>query len=186
MFVNFCELEFLNPVSQQLIEERRNAATRERAAGYDEDTLTRIAFDFLDGNKNGEIAQYELTSQKYLDPTPDNSFSHAEAKTMMKSRDKLTFDEFKADLWDEISNKIIVKLDSQMDKFEQEKIDAARRAEEEEREVQQDAEQEEPQNAEEQPGICYMQLVRNLGWKIGFEIFALGFMAFELTRSKIF
>ena len=166
MFVNFCELEFLNPVSQQLIEERRNAATRERAAGYDEDTLTRIAFDFLDGNKNGEIAQYELTSQKYLDPTPDNSFSHAEAKTMMKSRDKLTFDEFKADLWDEISNKIIVKLDSQMDKFEQEKIDAARRAEEEEREVQQDAEQEEPQNAEEQPGICYMQLDRNLGSKI--------------------
>jgi len=141
--------EAAEETAKQLIEERRNAVTIERAAKYDEDTLARIAFDFLDGNKNGELAQYELTSQKYLDPTPDNSFSHAEAKTMMKSKDKLTFDEFRVDLWDEISNKIIVKLDGQMDKFEQEKIDDARKAEEEDQETEPKTEEEQSEYADE-------------------------------------
>ena len=40
----------------------------EKAKDYSEEELIKISFDFLDTNNNEEIAVYELTSKKYLNP----------------------------------------------------------------------------------------------------------------------
>lgn len=40
----------------------------EKAKEYSEEELINISFDFLDTNNNEEIAVYELTAKKYLNP----------------------------------------------------------------------------------------------------------------------
>ena len=105
------------------------------ANSYDEAELIGIAFKFLDTNKNDEIAQYEISSQKYLDPTPENSFLPSEAKTLLKEKDTIIFDEFVADLWPEIREKIIPKLEGAIQKHENAKAADLANAEREARET---------------------------------------------------
>ena len=125
------EAEALEKEAQDLIEAKKEARALEKVSAYDDATLAEIAFNHLDTNRNGELLQYEITKEKYLDPTPNTSFLNSEAKKLMNDKDKLTLEEFKTDLWPVIKDKMKPKLSSACDKYEQEKIDAARKEEEE-------------------------------------------------------
>ena len=50
------------------IEKNRIEKIIEKSTQYTEDQLIQIGFEFLDTNRNEEIAAYELTAKKYLNP----------------------------------------------------------------------------------------------------------------------
>ena len=146
------EAEALEKEAQDLIEAKKEARALEKVSAYDDDTLAEIAFNHLDTNRNGELLQYEITKEKYLDPTPNTSFLNSEAKKLMNDKDKLTLEEFKTDLWPVIKDKMKPKLSTACDKYEQEKIDAARKEEEEAQAAIEAAKEiEEAENAPEEP-----------------------------------
>lgn len=118
--------------AKAIIEQRKEAKVIQHAAQYDDETLSQIAFDNLDSNSNGELVQYEITSQKYLDPTPESSFLPSEAKTLMKEKEKLMIEDFRTDVWPELKEKIIPKLGGAMARYERDQEDAARKQLEEE------------------------------------------------------
>ena len=119
--------------AKDVIEKRKEAIVIEKAATYDDETLSQIAFNNIDSNNNGELVQYEITAQKYLDPTPDTSFLPSEAKTLMKEKEKVTIDDFRTDIWPEHKDKITPKLGGAMARYERELEEEARRKDEEEK-----------------------------------------------------
>ena len=50
------------------IEKIKKEKIIEKSNKYSEEELAQIGFDFLDTNRNQEIAAYELTAKKYLNP----------------------------------------------------------------------------------------------------------------------
>lgn len=103
----------------------------DRASAYSDEVLAEIAFNHLDSNSNGEIVVYEITSQKYLDPNPDtSSFTTKEAKEVMKEKDKLFLDDFKGEIWADVKEKIIPKLERAMNQYDRKLLEEANAANE--------------------------------------------------------
>jgi len=119
------EAEELETKVNEELEAIENQRILDRAATYSEEDISEIAFNHLDANKNGEIVVYEITSQKYLDPKPEtSSFTTKEAKEVMKQKDKLSLDDFRAEIWPEIKEKILPKLERAMNEWDR-KIEEA-------------------------------------------------------------
>ncbi|CBY19103.1 unnamed protein product [Oikopleura dioica] len=124
------EAEELETKVNEELEAVKNKKIVDRAATYSEEDISEIAFNHLDANKNGEIVVYEITSQKYLDPKPEtSSFTTKEAKEVMKQKDKLYLEDFRAEIWPEIKEKILAKLERAMDEWDR-KIDEANKPDE--------------------------------------------------------
>jgi len=124
------EAEELETKVNEELEAVKNKKIVDRAATYSEEDISEIAFNHLDANKNGEIVVYEITSQKYLDPKPEtSSFTTKEAKEVMKQKDKIYLEDFRAEIWPEIKEKIVAKLERAMDEWDR-KIDEANKPDE--------------------------------------------------------
>merc|ERR1712131_401482 len=110
----------------------------EKAKEYSEEELIKISFDFLDTNNNEEIAVYELTARKYLNPKDSKSFAHADAREMMQEKEPMSRADFETILWPEIKEKIIPHLGNEFKAYDRNKELEAQKAVEDE-EVIEDA-----------------------------------------------
>jgi len=97
----------------------------EKAKEYSEEELIKISFNFLDTNNNEEIAVYELTAKKYLNPKDSKSFAHADAREMMQEKEPMSRDDFEIILWPEIKEKIIPHLGNEFKAYDRNKEEAA-------------------------------------------------------------
>jgi len=93
----------------------------EKAKDYSEEELIKISFDFLDTNNNEEIAVYELTSKKYLNPKDSKSFAHADARELMQEKEPMSRADFETILWPEIKEKIIPHLGNEFKAYDRNK-----------------------------------------------------------------
>ena len=113
------EAEELETKVNEELEAIKNQKILDRAATYSEEAISEIAFNHLDANKNGEIVVYEITTQKYLDPKPEtSSFTTKEAKEVMKQKDKIYLEDFRTEIWPEIREKILPKLERAMNDWD--------------------------------------------------------------------
>lgn len=150
------EAEELETKVNKELEAIRNQKILDRAATYSEEDISEIAFNHLDANKNGEIVVYEITSQKYLDPKPEtSSFTTKEAKEVMKQKDKLYLEDFRAEIWPEIREKILPKLERAMDDWDRQ-IEEAKKATEPE-EPEQDAQEDEQELGHSEEALDAME-----------------------------
>jgi hypothetical protein len=90
----------------------------EKAKDYSEEELIKISFDFLDTNNNEEIAVYELTAKKYLNPKDSKSFAHADARELMQEKEPMSRADFETILWPEIKEKIIPHLGNEFKAYD--------------------------------------------------------------------
>merc|ERR1712131_296784 len=105
----------------------------EKAKEYSEEELINISFDFLDTNNNEEIAVYELTAKKYLNPKDSKSFAHADAREMMQEKEPMSRADVETILWPEIKEKIIPHLGNEFKAYDRNKeIEAEKAVEDEE------------------------------------------------------